>query len=851
MRLPLFALALCSPALLAQNAAGPHPPLSPQDELKTIELPEGYRLELVLSEPDIKEPMAIAFDGNGRLYVVEMRTYMQDIDGTGEHDPVSRISRHESSRGDGVYDRHTAYLDNLLLPRMVLPLDDRVLVGVTDTNDITVHRDTNGDGVADEHGVFYEGGARGGNMEHQPSGLVWTLDNWIYTTYNAYRLRWTPQGTALKEPTAPNGGQWGLAQDDFGKPWFSNGGGEKGIWNFQTHVLYAAFNHKDQQDKDWPVVRPLVGLADVQGGNGRFRAEDRTLNHFTATCGQEVFRGDRLPADLRGDVLFCEPVGRLIRRAQVDVREGITFISNPDNPEFIRSRDPNFRPVNLANGPDGCLYIVDTYRGIIQEGNWTREGSYLRKVILQEGLDKNVGRGRIWRLVHRDHKPGPAPRMLDETPAQWVRHLEHPNGWWRDTAQKLLVVRQDKSVVPALTALAREGKTELARQHAVWTLEGLDALTPDLVRALLKDSSPVVRIAAIRASETLLKAGEATLAADIQALGKDADPNVALQVVMTGKLMKWPAWGTTADEIIAAHPSRGVKELGPTVMSGGGPRADEASFSKEELAVLKKGEATFKELCFACHGFDGKGMAMQGQAPGTTMAPPLAKSATVTGHPDALTLVLLHGMSGPVNGKTYEAQMVPMGNNADEWIANVASYIRNSFQNRGSFVTAADVKRLRAAHASRTLAWTEPEVKAMQPVVLRDTKGWKLTASHHPGGCDAAIDGKPDTRWDTHATQVPGQWFQIELPSPTPLAGIRLDTRNSAGDYPRGYKVELSQDGVSWAPPVATGRGNHALTDIYFPATPARFLRVTQTGTVKGLFWSIHELQLLAARAVN
>ena len=163
-----FLLASVLPAL-AQQPAAPAPTLpepyqvqllSPAEEVSKIQVPEGYKLELVLSEPDVKEPSAIAFDGNGRMYVVEMRTYMQDADATNEHAPLSRISRHESSKRDGVYDKHTPFLDTLLLPRMVLPLDDRVLVGVTDTLDITSHRDTNGDGIADTKENFYLGGPR-------------------------------------------------------------------------------------------------------------------------------------------------------------------------------------------------------------------------------------------------------------------------------------------------------------------------------------------------------------------------------------------------------------------------------------------------------------------------------------------------------------------------------------------------------------------------------------------------------------------------------------------------------------------------------------------------------------------
>ncbi|MFP6892554.1 MAG: hypothetical protein VCA18_02305, partial [Opitutales bacterium] len=157
--------------------------LSIEESHKSIELPEGYSLELVLSEPRIEEPVAMAWDGNGVLYVVEMRTYMQTADATGEQEPRSRISRHEDTNGDGVYDKSTVFIDKLLLPRMVLPLDDRVMVGITNTLDLWNYRDTDGDGVADEKVKVFEGGNRGGNMEHQPSGLIWNLDNWIYITY--------------------------------------------------------------------------------------------------------------------------------------------------------------------------------------------------------------------------------------------------------------------------------------------------------------------------------------------------------------------------------------------------------------------------------------------------------------------------------------------------------------------------------------------------------------------------------------------------------------------------------------------------------------------------------------------
>ena len=206
-------------------------------------LPAGYRMELVAADPDIISPTLIEFDGNGRMYVGEMISYMMDADASREHDPISRISRWESTKGDGHYDKHTVFVDHLVAPRMILPLQDGViLTSETDSDDIVKWSDTNGDGVADKREVVFTGIGQSGdaNIEHQKAGLLWNMDNWIYTTYNPFRIRWTPSGF-LREPTGPNGGQWGLASDDDGKPWFVDAGGERGPMNFQFPIHYGAF----------------------------------------------------------------------------------------------------------------------------------------------------------------------------------------------------------------------------------------------------------------------------------------------------------------------------------------------------------------------------------------------------------------------------------------------------------------------------------------------------------------------------------------------------------------------------------------------------------------------------------
>ena len=196
----------------------------------------------------------------------------------------------------------------------------------------------------------------------------------------------------------------------------------------------------------------------------RVRMPDGTLNQITGAAGPEIYRGDRLPKDLVGDLLFTEPVGRIVRRAKVVVTDGLTQLRNAyPKSEFMRSTDPLFRPVNVANAPDGTIYLTDMYTGIIQEAQFVGPGTYLRRKVEQYALDKVHNKGRIWRIRHDGVEPDRTmPRMYAETAAQLVAHLEHPNGWWRDTAQKLLVLRQDKSVVPALETMVRTSTNQLA-----------------------------------------------------------------------------------------------------------------------------------------------------------------------------------------------------------------------------------------------------------------------------------------------------------------------------------------------------------------------------------------------------
>ena len=853
---PIVSIAACAwGALLALGAAeatGPLPPqprppvLFPAETLKTFEVPPGYRLELVLSEPQIRTHAVTVFDGNGRMFVAEMRTYMRDIDATAEKDPTSRVSLHWSSKNDGVFDRHSVFIDGLLLPRMLLPLRDSLLVQETDSGDIFEYRDRDGDGVADTKRLFYHREPQRANLEHQSSGLIWSADNWIYTTATSSRIRWTPQGI-IQEPTAPDGGQWGLTQDNFGKPWFVNAGGETGPTNFQYPIAYGAFTVRQQLTPDYKEVWPRVAIPDVEGGARRFRPVEKTLNHITAACGADIYRGDHLPADLIGDLLYCEPVGRLIRRTKIETRAGLTYLRNAyEKSEFIRSSDPYFRPINLVTAPDGALYITDMSRGIVQEGSWTKKGSYLRTVIEQYGLDQNINNGRIWRLVREGQPLGPRPHMLDETPAQLVPHLAHPNGWWRDTAQKLLILAEDLSVVPALQVMARTHPNTLARFHALWTLEGLGAIDAALVHETLHSPSSELRVVALRLGETLIKAGELTLRTATLALLQDPDPAVANQAMLSAHLLKLPEAKVLIQKTAVTHASPAVKEIASQLLN---PLSGQIApgFDPAARTQLQHGKQIYQELCFACHGIDGRGTPIDGSA--FTLAPPLAGSTSVLGHRDLALNAVIFGLAGPIAGHAYDAQMAPMGANDDAWLADIVCYIRTSFGNTAGLVSPADVARLRAANPGRTEAWT---LTALQPTVaqpLPTRTAWRLTSNRvrHADAEATALTTSPITLpFTIESSQTAGAWLQIELPAPTTLCEIRLGSTQYPRNTPKAITVEFSRNGTDWSAPIAKVKGNAPVLEFAFAATSAKFLRLTQTDPATNAPWSLDDLVLFS-----
>lgn len=488
----------------------PAPVVEPEDAMSTFELEDGFRLELVAAEPMVHDPVAIAFDGNGRIWVAEMRGYMPDIEGELEDETYGRISVLEDTDGDGRADKHTVFLEKFLLPRAIALVDaDRSLLFADNQSlyeaDILI--DEKGEISAGEVEVIDANYAEGGNPEHKPNGLRRALDNWFYNAKSDTRYR-KVNGSWLKTGTEDRG-QWGIKQDNYGRLLTNTNS------NFITveelppgvtvrnpaHEFRSKVSSKVEDQKVWP-IRITPGIN--RGYMGAFLDDEGYLLRPTAVSGMSFYRGDHFPEEYHGNIFVPEPAGNLVKR--IAVEEGDdgfrTLQSGTRGSEFLASTDERSRMVDAYTAPDGSLYLLDFYRGIIQHRAYLT--TFLRRQIEERGLDTPVGLGRIYRVVHEDGKPlNEAPRMQDREPAELVAHLAHPNGWWRDTAQRFLVELGDDAVVPALEDMARNHDNHLARIHAIWTLEGLGAFTPTLLESALEHSHPRVTAEAIRASESL------------------------------------------------------------------------------------------------------------------------------------------------------------------------------------------------------------------------------------------------------------------------------------------------------------------------------------------------------------
>ena len=559
------------------------PVVGPDQALATFALEKGFALELVAADPMINDPVALAFDGNGRIWVAEMLGYMPDIDGKKEEQTYGRISVLEDTDGDGKVDRHTVFLEKYLLPRAVALVDaDKSLLFADNLKlyEAEILIDSEGRIKAGKVTVVDEHFAEGGNPEHKPNGLLMALDNWIYNAKSDQRYR-KVNGAWTKEKTEERG-QWGIAQDNFGRLFTNTNSNLVSVEEVAPGLRARNPNFPFRAVVTSTIKNQRLWSSRINSGVNRgymkgTLSEEGYLLAPTAAAGMAFYRGDQFPESFQGNLFITEPAGNLVKRAVIEESEDgfHTVKSAYEGSEFLTSTDERSRMVNAYTAPDGTLYLVDFYRGILQHSAYMT--SYLRAQVVERKLDTPIGLGRIWRVRHMEGGAGSGqPRMEEESAAELVVHLSHPNGWWRDTAQRLIVERGGDEAVPALKVIISECVNELAVIHAVWTLEGLHQLDAATLKVAFAREAPRVVAEAVRAAESLASSEQGDAVFGLLSEVDDRE-NIHLQRQLAASL---GLFGERAIPLLTERVTKNEKDLltGDLAVSG---------LSGHELAFFK------------------------------------------------------------------------------------------------------------------------------------------------------------------------------------------------------------------------------------------------------------------------
>ena len=599
---------LSADKILAAIERPPSPLLDPLEALEAFRVAPGFRIELVAAEPLVVDPVAMDWDDAGRLYVVEMRGYMRDLDAAEEERPSGRIVVLEDEDGDGRMDTSRVFADGLVLPRAVAVLPEGVLIA--EPPNLWRCRDTTGDGRCDEKRRVGAYADEGPNVEHMENGLLPGLDGWLYNAKSERRIRLAEDGLEIE--AAPFRGQWGIAQDDEGRLFYNHNSGflYGEVFPGEYAMRQAATAARSAKpglnvslwgaEQVWGVrVAPGLNRAYVSGTLRR----DGRQNGPTAVSGLAIQRGDQYGEAFRGAAFVPEPGSNVVALFEVESEDstlrGVHRLypdADWEQREFLASTDERFRPVDARVGPDGAIWLIDMYRGLIQHVDYVSD--YLHDYVEAHDLAPPGAHGRIWRIVREDrpiaHRPPPLQTRADQLAA-----LDHPNGWVRDRAQRRLIAEADPAALAPLRALGFA--SPLGRLHGIWTLALRGELDTATWERALADPDARVRRAALRAGEPRLASEPAALPLVLDRM-QDADALVRLQALHSLGAVPMP--GRPLAELVRAGWAGGALERQAAISSLAGLEAEALDESRAQLEGAPLDDASrawLGELAGAVH----------------------------------------------------------------------------------------------------------------------------------------------------------------------------------------------------------------------------------------------------------
>ncbi|GAB3898097.1 c-type cytochrome [Larkinella knui] len=545
---------------------------SPEEALKTFELEPGFQIELVASEPLVADPVAMEIDEDGRVYVVEMHGYPLDKTGTG------KIKLLTDSDGDGRMDKSAVFAENLVLPTGIMRWKKGVLV--TDAPNVYYLEDTDGDGKSDVRDTVLTGFALS-NPQHNVNAPLLGLDNWIYlahesaVTAQVYKEEFGDRGSDVFFPKRPDGIR--LPDNASGRsvrfrpdryelePVAGNTqfGHTFDAWG--NRLLVSNANHAFHEVITTPYLKrnPDLLVSNVtQSISDHGNAAEvfpitknpqlqllTDVGVITSACGITAYLGGAFPAQYDSITFVAEPVSNLVHFDKIH-EKGATFTASRvhTGKEFLASTDAWFRPVNFYTGPDGALYVIDYYRQIVEHPEWMAED-----VIKSGALYNGTDQGRIYRITPKGTQPASWGKDLlgKATNPQLIEKLGDRNVWWRRNAQRLLLDRATPQDVAGLEAMAKNPSLPFGRLHALWTLEGLSKLRPELITTALKDPVPGIRTNAIKLAELHLETAPALVPA-LLAMQSDTDPKVRFQLLCTLGFVEKPEAASARQKLLFA-----------------------------------------------------------------------------------------------------------------------------------------------------------------------------------------------------------------------------------------------------------------------------------------------------------